>query len=384
MNLRACGNGRMKTLALLMGAAFFLAPSADASIIQTATFSGTDSVTDTPGGGSTSGSHTYETATFNKFDSSLGVLTGVKVTLTSTRTQTTVLNGTSSNSGNKTNTGSNSVTGKLTAPGVSSSFSTLSQSGSCGKGGSLTACPKTIGPTGSTTNATYNLSSGSFSSYSGPGTVNVSLSSKLTATNTASGPWTSTSDAYTVDWSGTVGVEYSYDQHSDASFNSASTNVDVLTLDFGTVDLNSSPSAQMFDIYNLLKSDLNADLRLGLSYDAADSSQSGDTGQFSISSPFSIISALSAGSADSFSVNFDTSQIGTFSAIYNLAFVDASGQDCFGSTGSNYLTLKIIGNVVDSEHNPPPPLPEPGTLALIGGGLLLLGGLRLRRRSAKS
>jgi hypothetical protein len=387
MLFRICGNGRLAILALIGGAAFLATPAANATLIQTYSFSDSNSVSDTASGGTTSQTFTYASPGFNQFDSSLGVLTSVRVTVTSTRTQTTVLTGSSSSTSNRSNNGSNGASSKITAPGIqsgSSQPSNISQSGSCGKGGSLSACPVTVGPTNSTTNKSYNISNSSFGSYEGSGTVSVKLTSTLSAHDTKSGSWTSTGDQYTMAWSGTVGLEYSYDQHSDASFNSASTNADVLTLDFGSVVKGSSPAAQLFDIYNLLKSDLNADVRLGLNYDAANSSSSGDVGKFSFNSPFSIISALTAGSPDSFSVNFDTSQLGSYSAIYNLAFVDNFDVGCFGTVGTNTLTLKIIGNVIEETNHNPPPVPEPGTLALLGGGVLLLGGLRRRLRRKKA
>lgn len=387
MIFRVCGNGRLATLALLSGAAFFVIPAANATLIQTYAFSGSHTVSDTSSGGSASQTFVYAAPSFSQFDSSLGVLTAVKVTLTSTRSQTTVLTGSSSSSGNKQNTGNNGTTSKIAAPGIhsgsSSQPSAIRQSGACGKGGSLTACPITIGPASSATNKVFSVSGSSMGSYEGSGTVAVTLSSKLSANNTTTGSWTSTQDQYKSDWSGNVGLEYSYDQHSDASFNSASTNADLLTLNFGTVIQGSSPAAQLFDIYNMLKTDLNADARLALNYDAANSSSSGDVGVFSFNSPFSIISALSAGSPDSFSVTFNTSQLGTYSAIYNLAFYDAFDSGCFGTVGKNTLTLKIIGNVIEKTENPPP-VPEPGTLALLSGGVLLLGGFRLRRRRNKS
>lgn len=349
--------------------------SAHATAIQSQSFNTTDTITVKPSDGEKS--HTaksFGALTFNQFDTTQGVLTAVQVVLTSTRSQTTVVSGTPpAGTGAKKNDAENGMENvHFTAPGINGGISAISQSGTCGTGGGALSCPRTTGPVGTTTNKTY---AGTPSSYAGTGTFGVALKGDVKAQDntSGSGTWTNPSNAYTVGWSGTVDVKYSYQQHANASFNANSADHNVLNLNFGTIAKDNGSGTLLFKIFDLLANDPNADGRLGLTYDSAISNASGDTAAFAISGPFSGINDLAAGQGKSFGVKLDTSKTGKFSATYLLDFDDA--QDVTGvGFGSNLLTLNITGEVV----------PEPATLALAGAAFLMLGWYAVRRRTERA
>lgn len=348
-----------------------------ATAVQTLSFSDTYSVSDTPAASAaTTGTHTYGSLNFNQFDTSTGVLTGVKVSLTSTRQETTALTGTApAGSQVKRNNADNANSVYLAAPAITSTTSgqpaNLSQSTACGRNGVSPppACPRTLTSLSLATDSNFGIGSTDRHLYVGLGTVNVALNGAMSALNTTSGgTWTTPKDTYTVAWSGNVAVAYSYNQHSEASFNSSSTNYDHLTLNFGTVLKGSNPAKQYFEIFNLLQTDANADARMALDFNAL--SASGDTGAFAFDTLFSSILHQAAGSGTTFGVGFDTSHLGTFTAVYDLSFLDSALADSIGQSG-NFAQLTITGTVV----------PEPESLALVFGGLMLMGGFFGLRRA---
>ena len=123
---------RFSTLALAVATTLGTLGALPAQALQITTssvnFTGSASVTDTQGGGSTSNSNAnLGTSPLTQFDSSLGVLTGTTLNLTSTRTQTTLVTSTNgANTGgddNVTSNGTGTSNARLVAPGVNKLFS---------------------------------------------------------------------------------------------------------------------------------------------------------------------------------------------------------------------------------------------------------------------
>jgi hypothetical protein len=144
--------------------------------------------------------------------------------------------------------------------------------------------------------------------------------------------------------------------HSNGSFDTPA-DQDTLSVNFGVVPLLSAQSAG-FSIYNLLAT---AGFTAALDLDAIN--ESGDT--FNKFSHNVAATQIAAGGGNGYSIFFDTSEQGVFSASYTI---DLSDQDLPGAT-SQSMTINVSGEVV----------PEPtAALALLSGGLLAT--LRPRRR----
>jgi hypothetical protein len=389
---------RYLTSVLLASCASFLfAGAAQASIIQTQSFSGSYTITDTTADGvAVSHAHQFGTLAFNTFDTSQGVLTNVIIRVRSRPfeggavTQTTTISGT--NTTNGLTRGVNHTNFKINAPGIGTR--TLAQAGqshgcitSAGNGFACSSQqgPQTVGRSGGIKVAAADLAL--YTTAAGP-TYNTRVAGALSANDKASNAnFSSVSDTYTVQWSGYTQIIYRYDMHSDGSFNSATSDSNSLTIDLGTLDQHAASAGQAFDIFNLVKmGDPNAFGRAGMDFLSLIST--GDAGSFlfgdgsstnlSADSAFGEILGLAAGSSAAFTVALDTSNVGLYSATYDLTFIDTA---IGAGLATNTLHLTVMGNVSAPEHQPG--VPEPGALSLLSGGLMLLGGFRLRRKSKK-
>jgi hypothetical protein len=360
----------VKAMSLGLGLSALPLP-AHAILIDTDSYalSGATSVTDplVPAG-ATTGSFSSITSV-DQFDATLGVLLGTTINLTSTRTQTISGAGTDTAKSKDTLTGSGTTTGtSLSAPGGTAVFGNLNLSGNCNANGS--SC--TFGPTadaGTATNATLSIALGSLDTYVGGGTVNVTRSAGLSDTTTEStaGQFTGTSSStYKLDWTGKLGVQYDYQLHAAQSFDAIATQL-VLNLDLGTVLQNSVDPTAGFKIYNL------AGDRVGLDLDKI--TVSGDDPQ--LTTDLATFAALAAGGFMSFTAVLDTATVGSFAETYTLFLSDANVGAPASRLNNYTLTLNLTGAVVPDVI---PSVPEPGTLGLLGAGMLGLGWLRRRRR----
>ena len=176
------------------------------------------------------------------------------IILDSTREQSvTVVSTTGSGKGNnndRTSTGSGKSTASISAPGISYTFSTeISADGTC-TAPRHEACSNTTTAVAEPT--TRNLSvTGSLDSYVGSSTVTVSRTAPtLSASQSNDSLSGAESTQYELTWAGDLSASYTYLKHAAPSFDSGSP-IDSLTLDFGSVEQNSTVSPLGFRIFNL-------------------------------------------------------------------------------------------------------------------------------------
>jgi hypothetical protein len=186
-------------------------------------------------------------------------------------------------------------------------------------------------------------------------------------------------DQYTAGWDGVISLDFTPLAHANPSF-SSTMDLDILTVDFGTVALSSVQSA-ILDISNLYTT-LDPSGTVGLDLDSWTSS--GDVTV--LSAALVNFSNLAPGTQSSnFNVSFDTSTPGNFSVTYTLDLSDAdvgTGMDAY------HMVLELIG-IVRAQDEPnltgavePQQVPEPGTIASFGAGLLVLSWVARRRGKA--
>lgn len=339
-------------------------------------FSGSASVSDSEGGGATTSTNTSLGSTaVTQFDASVGVLTGATLNLDSTRQQTATVTSTNGpNTGANTTvttSGTGSSTVGLSAPGVSTTFSSISASDTC------TANRRGACSDGATTSSVsltqlVAVSASALDSYVGGSTVSIAQTAPSLSATQQTALFTGTeTTSYLLSWAGTLGVTYDYLLHAAPSFDAA-TAVLTLDLDFGTVDAGDAALLE-FSLANL------AGDRVGLDLDAI--SGSGDTDKFS--TDLALFMALLAGDKLSYTAWLDTSVAGSFAASYLISLSDAD----VGAESSRFaytLVLNLFGSVReqgagDLSVNS---VPEPASLALLGASLLAVATLRRRRSRA--
>jgi len=176
---------------------------------------------------------------------------------------------------------------------------------------------------------------------------------------------------------GAYSLNYEYMDHANASFSPLG-NLDMLTLDFGTVAQNSAVGSQLFSLANLGDA-----YTVGLDLDGFAAS-----GASPFSTNLAAFSDLAAGGQRDFLAYFDSSAQGTFSVDYVLTFSDA---DVGAGLKTSQLVLRMTGVV-----GPPSggctgrvcgpgasPAPEPTTWAIMVLGFGAAGAT-LRRRPARN
>lgn len=337
---------------------------------QTFTVSG--SVTDTEGGGATTTTLTGSVP-IAEFDAATGVLMGATITLTSNRTETVTVTAVGSGSAEATRTASGSGTSsaKLTASGGSITFATaITQSVSC-TGTKQDGCSASSTDGNNPTSGAFVVSGDALDNYVGQvgsPTELASLSAPISATQGAGQFPGAESTKYALSWAGSISATYDYLLHADPSFD-ASSKVMTLDLDFGTLYLGEDAAEKTFSIFN------PAGERVGLDLDSF--TPTGDSSAFTTN--LALFSGLAAGGSESFWFDFVTSTLGAFSASYALNFSDADvGASSSRSSFTGY-TINLTGNVIARPVTGPAPVPAPGVLGLLGGGLLALGLARRRR-----
>jgi len=329
-------------------------------------FSGSASVTDAEGKSKDTSNDdaSLGTSELEQFDASLGVLTGVTINLDSTRDQSvTVISTTGNGKGNnndRTSTGSGKSTASISAPGTSYTFSTeISAGGTC-TAPRHEACSNTMTAVAEPT--TLNLSvTGSLDSYVGSGTVAVDRTAPTLSASQSNGALTGTeSTQYELTWAGDLSASYTYLKHAAPSFDSGSP-IDTLTLDFGSVEQNSTVSSPGFSIFNLTDPE-RTDLDL-ISFTAT-----GDTS--ALDSGLTTFTNLSQGGDQLFYATLDTATSGSFSVTYMLTLSDAANIGAADSQQIYYMYLTLTGIVGEVTS-----VPVPDTLWLFVTGLIGIVGI---------
>lgn len=345
------------------------------AIINTYNFSGSATVTDSQNTGAqtktTNNNAALGTTAINQFDSSLGVLTGVTVNLTSTQTQTTRTTSTAGGgmgaNSNVTSNGTATSSVKLEGAGISYQSANLTVTDDCA-GKRKDACTGTA--SSNSQNVNTSASPSNLNTFTGTGDITLTRTATTLEATQLSNVFTGTESTQgTVGWDGQLQVTYDYLLHAAPSF-SETTQVLVLDVDFGTLAIGDS-ATQSFDLFNLAS--LN---RTGLDLDSwieTDLDNKFVIGDLSFTN-------LSQGASSNGLITFDTSNAGNFNASFVLNLSDAN----IGASDSWHhyqLTLNIRGIVGETTSSPAQvnDIPEPGMLALLSIGLFGLLGLTRRR-----
>jgi hypothetical protein len=356
----------------------------DVSNVVTDTLGGKQTASDGKSGGTpNTNMDTLQKAKVARFDSSLGVLTGATVNLTSTYKQTT--NVTVATGGTGANTD-----GTFTAKGTASSSVKLGiPTGVTGAGAALNDVKDTCtvvngkikatcdnGSNSAQVNDNKTVGSTALNAFVGSGSF---LADLLAVSNTAettqndfAGVATTTS---TINWKGDLSASYSYLLHAAQSFD-ANSSLTALTLDFGDVYQNDLVGGKTFSIANLF--DAN---RVGLKL--TNIVETGDDNNV-FSTDLSLFDNLAQGNANHYTASFLATTLGSNTATYQLTLADAAPDVVFASSslGQGYnLTLNVKANVLQRPVVPGGQVPEPASLMLMGLGAAALGALRKRRQA---
>lgn len=155
-------------------------------------------------------------------------------------------------------------------------------------------------------------------------------------------------------------VSLSVLDHSNASF-AGLNDVNSLTIDFGSLQVDSRFVQSSFDVFNLV-----ATAGFTAPLDLVGFVGLGDTSVFSTT--LALTENIVAGTSQAFAANFDTSAIGNFAATYSLQWSDDTA--LAGALGGQTLTLNLLGNVVA--------VPEPASVVLFAISALFAATRRKR------
>lgn len=338
-----------------------------AAVVGTpAAFSVSTEVMDQEGGTSTTRTNlALGSVNLQRFDSSLGVLTGATVRVTGQRTQAVAISA-QGNAFAKSTTGSGSSTARVEAPGTAITFGQISATGSCTAArncASITEAPATA------TTASVNVAAAQLGSWAGPGEVNLSLWAPLLTATQLTNSFTGVErTTYGLQWTGAVSVDYSYLLHALPSFDGGRQTE--WEIDFGTQLLGAAAGPRAFRLFN------GSGDRLSLDLD--DIVGDGDTSI--LQTDLTRFADLGADGSLAFLAFFDTGVEGDYEARYRLSLSNTGSGAQAGIDPVSTLWLTLRGRV-EGGATAPMQVPEPGSLPLVVMGaaaLLLARGSRRR------
>jgi hypothetical protein len=372
------------------GVLLFVSTSAQAGVIASSQDFAAAVSSPTLAGTGKAGQKTTTTTSFNQFDASKGVLTGVNIATKTANASTQNVSLDVKYSGNTPNSSpASSVqsTLGLTAAGASKSATSTSSKASVICTHTVATSPSTKcgsnpAVSGATTATASNKASGglpgdiaadvdnaNLNDYVGAGKVDVTESLEVNATNSGVLSNATSTTKASATWNGTTTLSYTYLEHAAAGFGGIAGNT--LDLDFGSFFVGDKVGSLGFSLANLFGD------RVALSLIAID--QTGDTAhQFSTN--LALFDDLSAGESTLFQADFLANTAGLHSVSYLLTFGDfapdaASSSLYSGST----LTLNLHAAVLQPA-NQHIDVPEPASILLLGMGAAAFGLNRKRRQ----
>jgi hypothetical protein len=303
----------------------------------------------------------------SQFNPNSGILLGARLTATVPVSVTTVVTSTVPQTGSRRGVeASTTYTGAVTAAGVSIPGTAITSTISC-SGGNCANSPNngTRTVTGSI-GGNAAVASGSLGSYYGTGNVNVATagSVNVSVTNEA--------NVITGTGTGTVArtagssysIAYDYLSFSQPSFN-GTTVQPALTLDFGTVVLNSGAVTRNFTLYNIGNQN-------SAGFDVISVTPVSGNPLFTTTlAPFT--NSVAGGASRSFSATFNPSSLGGQIDKLRIIARDSAADVGSGIGAREYvLELSLAGWVA---------LPDPGTWMTMIAGFGFVGGAMRRRRA---
>lgn len=354
---------QMKTSRIAQALSAVFAISAGAAFAATTTTDGIN-----PPSASDSGAinGTYQTGGFATGSSNIGDFTanrynGPDVLVGATFAATLAnepVQFTRSGSGSTAPAASAYATGQLSVAGITATAnSSTINSGTIGSSGVNGTIPAYVVTGNATTQTQLN-------NLYGSGTVAGTVNEALYINKTAG------SNGYAVNINNTTNrtasVEYTYQTmaHANGSFSGGS-DVNSLTLDFGTITVGTTPAGLAFSLYNAIGS-------WALQYVTGNYTGSG---LFSLSGVGAGITNLAGGSFVNGTVDMAATMTpGSYTGTWTFFLADSATGIAAGRNFSNTdtLTLTVNANVV--------PVPEPGEWAMMLAGVGLIGLMAGRKR----
>ena len=325
---------------------------------------------------------------FNQFNASKGVLTGVAISATTNQRESTQRSVVSVSYDKNTSSGTTTSTVKstigLSATGASGTADSTSKAtatcatssgwgwkaADCGNGAALTSINRTetVSSSGSVAGSvSASVDARNLNAYVGNGNVVVKESLTVESSNAGAINKATVSTDADAKWIGDVTLSYIYQDHAEAAFK-GSTN-DTLNLDFGSFYLGDTVDSLNFSLANLFGD------RVALSLTGF--TETSDVGNQFGTNLFAFDN-LSAGSSKLFEADFAGNAVGKYSASYQLTFADYA-PDAASKTlhSGSTLTLNLSGEVMARPNE----VPEPASLMLLGLGAAAFGVSRKRRQS---